>query len=897
MQWNKIIFGVTTILMTSLLVAQDVTAIIQSRDNQGARPDFLPDNTSPTFRLNDYAPYNNSKVQTNIDMNSTFYMSIDDNGTKHYSEAMNLATKRTDGNSTYYQPNNAQILEMFKNRSGVSANDFINRMTQNSSMLKEMQSKRGDQLKKEYIYSQYGGTQEVVDMQKIDNLQDRLFATAAKPNTIRCYAKRKLIPKYYCPLNGMSFGARVGGSPDDDMDAVKRKCNSFCKTESLGCRSVQIGAEKFIPASNAIVFDTTSSNTMTTQTIQFDLNPKQKLKWVKYSYLIEWSEYAIDHNLTDRNATFEFLTSAYRLEQEQDPSAQMSLVSDRYPYQTSSIYGETAMHTFDMAAKGMLMFYPPKLIKKGPFLNLELKDVVKKITFTGVDIQYVDNRYFFCGASQVVNDPSTECKDGIVYDVNATDGFYRICRSSSVPHGPEPEYGAYFTQTECDQACQQKADCVETYEDYQNLTDNERYKVQVGCISDVLNSSCTDDMCKKYFEARTMPMEERVYSRDGGVSLTVQSGVQVPGVIRPKIDIAAELAAAQSSDPSAYEALFAQAKKDGAYQEMISKGTYNYSKHTVGEGEPFEYAVRIVKPQNQTGNYYSVNTVGQNEIWWKLKPASADIDNTNKHLYVVAKIEDVFTPASGTFTSAAVDNTTQTVGSTNPTGTSTASQNLYKDILYAYMGPNNSVKPFYLKEYAEVQGGGLAVQTWADNQTNRRDWYVAYDPATDTMIAASRDEPGRVFTDKQFGGNVNYEEIKVISDTKQTFKTSPALLQSQQVVNQGALPIKHYMQYSSGTTGMMANVTFYGIYSSDTLTNSQIMQMVEQGDMYKFYNMLSADKNKQSISGDGIMQSKNVKIFIKGNPSNMTVSTELNPNIEEEDKDVTLFMFLFQKDK
>lgn len=888
MRWTKVV--VVTVSFLSIVWAQDPFS--EARDNRNVKPASFPDSSSTAFRLKDYAPAINSQIITNIDSNSTFYMDIDENGTKFYSEKLNLATKHInhDTNLSYFQPNNTQLMEMFKDRKGVAASDFLNRMSQNSSMMKEMQSKRGDQLKKQYIHDTYGGSKEVINMQTVDNLQARLFATAAKPTTIKCYVKRTMIPKFYCPVTGKSYGARVGGRAEDNIDAVKRQCETFCKSESFGCRNVPTGGKLFTPANIDLIFDPNMTSGMTTKSMAFDFNINQKVKWVKYSYLIEWSELALEKNITDLRPIIEFTTSAYRLEQEQSPTAEMTLVSDRYPYQTSEMYGELAMHSFDQAAKGMLMFYPPKLIKTGAFAGYELKDIVKKITIHGVDIQYMDNRYFFCGLTQVVTDATTQCNDGVVYDVNSSDGFFRICKSNHTARGPEPKYGAYYTDNECNDACHEESKCVETYEDYLTVTGTNQYKITIGCDSDPLNSACTDTLCRQYFKDRTMPVEESVYDRDGGIRRTVATGVQSPGMIRPKIDIEAELAATNSLSPeSAYKSIFDQAKKDGSYQAMIEKGTFNYSKNTVGDGEPAENAVRIVKPQATAANYSVAVTNKDLEIWWRLKPASKDIGSQIKHLYVVAKIEHVFVPVSGTFTTAQ-----------SPTGqasgTSNQSANMYKDILYAYVGQANMLKPFYLQEYAQVQNASLSDSLWSDNQSNRKDWYVAYASSSDTLVAASKDETGMIFKDKALSGVVNYEEYKVINDPKGSFSTSKSLLQSQEVVNISYPPIKHYGVYNSSTTGTLANFTFYGIYSSSTLTNAEIIKMLENGEKYQFYNALSADKNKQEIVGDGIMQSKNVKMFIKGGTSNMTVSAELTPSIEEEDKSATLFMFMFEKE-
>lgn len=840
----------------------------------------LPD--ANATRVDTYVPVTRSKIRKNFDGNSTMVLSIDESGKKVYSERPKLVDVRVDPetNKTYFQANTDQIAEMFKFRGSTTYTEFADRMSDNSEVMRDVAEKRGKAMTREYLYERHPDSAEANISREGESLQEMLLQTLMDPEHIKCFVKRELMPKFYCPIRGMEQGSLVGGDPEDDLQKVKEHCDSYCVSPSYGCRKADSGYPASITPDQVLVFDTQEE--MSTQSFTFDINPRQSLKRVSYTIDVRLTDLG-QERFSSMEIPIEIKSSTYALSKDANMSEQPELISDRYPYEMESLVETVSVYSLSGSTKASLLFFPPELLKRGVFNDFALSEIVSSVTISSLLIEYHSSDYHFCSIGQLVSDASRECEGGMIYEVKAADGDFKVCKKDGIIQGEEPDYGAFFTQERCEGACVQSAECVRTYQHYADYTGLEKYKINVGCVDDPQNQRCTPQQCEAFFRSHEMPLSELVYDLEEGTKTTVLSGAQVSGVMRPKIDIDMEHDAGASLDPDAYENVFNASMKDAAYNAMIKKGTFAYSRVPVSQPTAVENACRIVEPSSDGGRYYT-DVQTSTELYWKLKPSSHDIGTgVEQHLYLVAVIETAFRPASGTF-------------STKDGQTTTEAETSYKDVSYLYKTPAGTFEPFYIDEYAMVMGDKDSGGVWMKNEKNRSAGHVVYDSIEDVMLASSETNPATSFHKQTFDGYQDYEEYQIAVDPQQTFFSSPgALFRSQEVVDEGALPLK---RYGSGvdekTKGVLIAYRYYGIYSKEALDDSEVLALID--DEHLVYDSKKGSSNKSKIYGDGHTHSDNVRMFIKGVPSDLKMSVELAPTIEEEDKEAVLFMFLFEKE-
>jgi len=871
------------LLLSNGLYAGSITLF---SDNHNKTPSMPTDDTNDTRISQYHQDTNTSMLSKGFTGEKSMQVSIDKNGSKKRTGTLKLTKKIEQDGNVSYVPDNDNLRELFKHRGQKgSFNALMDNMKKNSNIANDLSTLDKDKLTKEYLYSQYPDSKEANQSKKADTLTEALLQTLITPKNIKCYVKRKLVPKFYCPIPGFENGALVGGSPEDDLEKSKKHCDSFCMTpvDENSCTSVNSGfnQETNFPG-ESLSFDLSESEQDTNKTLTASAISELEFQKLSYNISVQrvpdgpFSEisleeiplyYKVSVRYTAHQGDGNYIESITRHRQSID-SQEMSL----------------SYFSFSNPKDIEIILYEPKLRQTGAFIGHSASDIIQSMTANTLKVTYTDDKYYFCGSQKVPN--ADECKGGTVYEVDPEDNpSFKICKKTGRMSGPEHKYGAFYTSNTCAQACRLKQECVQSFSHFSNLTGNAQYEIEIGCIDDPTNTKCVPSACEAYFRTHEMPQSERVYSQASTSKETVVAGVQVAGVSRPRVDITAELEAGASGSDTDYDDVFLDSMKDTAYTNMINKGTFNYSAVSVGKDSPFEHAAKIISGSTTAGSYYTSGKTDY-ELFWKLKPNSYDIkDGSDYYIYVVALVENAYVPISGAFLQE--DNTV-----------SYTDHKTFKDLTYLTKNPDGSFSPYRIEQYKYVYfdvENSAGKTGWQTNTQHRRDDFVSYDAPTDKMLVTSSTTPAIHFTRQKFDGLRNYEEFQLAFDPYSLFEKTPGIsIQTQEISNPSSLPIKVYnpSKLDAEKKATMTNYLFYGIYSKTPLNLQELHNLVDE--KHLIYNSQKGNQNKFEIHGDGANSPKNVKMFIKGRPTSTTVTTELTPNIEEEGKDVILFMFLME---
>ncbi len=854
----------------------------------------LPKATTEAIRLQNHSQMKNTKcVKVTLAGKSESIYNCGDCA-KAFMPSLSRKTQTSDGKEVYI-PDNARLKTFYqydgKNNKSMA---LLQTMQQNNQIGKRINIQSPNVFDPSQIPEDLKDSREANITKRAAALQESLFITQVRQKVTKCFMRRELVPQYFCPIPGLNFGARTGGNPEDDQVKAKKECDSFCESQSYGCRSADTGYEKNVAISQKAEFSF-SGGVQESQDVSFALNNRLEVKDIQYSINIEYT----DVNQTNTGLYFKssdasiYIRADIKYRQEGKSSYSHLSGPAVFKLDSSNVIKIPQMPS---AQDIVITFYQPYMHRNGIFVDMNIEDIVSKVTVDNFKIEYTDNKYYFCSLDQVILDPTTQCLNGEAYELRDGSGSFIICKSDLKIQGPEKEFGGFYTQESCTASCSIKKQCVKSYSGYRgDPTSNSAYKVTVGCIDDPFNVICSQEMCEDMFRDSTMPVEEWVYDSVRNKRKTVSAGVEIFGESRPKINLDAELAAANATDvDAAYKAVFLDEMKDQAYQNMLNRRTYDYIKVKSGENAPFEYAYReedsvVFKDAFYTGTFSDKN------IYWKLKPASFDIKTGDEYyIYKIIKSEQIFKPISGAFMENN-DLTDQTITYTP--------QRSYKDFVYSYVTNAGNV-PFYIKEYAQVYIDRDANTTgssgWIDNSQHNASKFINYDPINDKYAVSSNSQVASFVSKMEFKGDKNYEEIYFLDSPFRYLmqEQDGGVIQSQSTTHAGSLPVKHYSITSKGdgTNGSIVNYHLYGIYSPTQLTNQEIIDMltVERQDKYLIYRATKGSNNKKEINGDGYIGKQKFKMFIKGKPGSTTLTVDVVPRLEEEAKNVVFFMYMFE---
>lgn len=729
---------------------------------------------------------------------------------------------------------------------------------------------------------------------------------------IKCQISRELIPSYRCPLPEKSgYGLAVVAGVDNrkvNIEEAKKDCNDNCWTDpgTLSCVGQKVIDSKNIdlgiPADGITLtpWNETTAEINVTLTSLMPVNSlvvNVELLKPSDSEMTdeEWTKFVQESGFKFRYSVLETDTNI--------PDLPPVTIIDREQFQIRSTSSELSI-PINRAMNGLKIKFWKPYITPNVLESYKYEHLFTKLTDEGAVIkikkaksEYTSDSYYFCQALQMVASPS-ECTGDIAEFVTGDDQFNYICNSDSKKIGPEPTWGAFYSQESCEFACVMHKECTPTYKHYNAGygTESVYYQAKISCVDDPENSHCQQSVCEALFADDTeRPINEMIVANDDTFIYTVRNKV-LQKYPRPKIDMAALSAATVD-----YAAVFENEEKDSAYMYMINNVTYNRIMYRIGTESPSNLAYHL-EPNGLLGNVYSVD----------LKPASFDYDtNTDYYVYSVVKVVESYAPIAGAWY----------LNDHNITANQTYIQ--WRDYTYLIKTGLNTGdwKVFRKEEFSEYLTNNLAYVLYDSGEVGQYesiDWvktpqyqikrFVTYNEVDNTFANLDKNSEANYFTTNKFESSQDFYRFNISnSSNADFFETKGSVIRTQRPINHETSFEKIYNQPSTYVyKGNPQDINIYLVYSKTKLTYEQLMKEIEgenydtlsqkllpENSKWGAYNLLNSRLFRaNNIKYDGELNN-NIKTLIMGAKDKTTVSVDWDPSLSEKGKKIFKFLFLY----
>jgi len=723
-------------------------------------------------------------------------------------------------------------------------------------------------------------------------------------DTIKCSISRKLVPSYVCPfldLNGTTFGGQI----QDSVIEKKEECEKGCK-ETYTCLPKKIeGAvtasvdgenpkEKF----NFSPSDLTSENNYK---IKVDANNVQSTKEVIITVKGNWAEH-YTNKLRDSNGSYLYGVDSDRVYYNVYAKYHESdwvTVMNRQSTPTIKPNEEDSNKNIEFQIKIPFNTVLDSIeIQLFPHQDLD----VEELYIDSVEFVYEDSEIWFCPEKQRFNPRVFNCSDGTVKLIDMKDGSQmKICVNNTTKLGPEPTYGAFYSEKSCLNNCVRKKRCEPSYKQFRTSSLNKQnfYKIEVKCFDLSNNSNCSEQLCRDYItENKPVLNEWNLNSKDKMESI-VSYGILEDGKVRPKIDLTKETINESSTDEDVRK-LEISTEKDSAYLDMLNQQNYNFITSPIGETTLQE-------------NAYEKEPFEENERYrWILKPKSEDFDK-NLYFYAIVEFDQMFYPKYGVYMIPDSQNGGHMVVANDPLMQIQDKTFMIKkadETFKVFRKIENDY--FFLEQEQPIMETDENGEEHPTGETQlRRNWVktskgyfndriveyingklVDMDGSQNAEYFATINGLDKTKTEYRF--NISDRLLPDILNVNGGMIKSQTTLdhgQSMERVYNGEIDESNHGMYKGTIDGMK----IYGIYSENPLSYNDIIDKIDNdndNEKYSIYDVKSAFLYKKSIFGDQEFDT-NIKLFKQGNMDKTTIHLKLKPKEKEIGKRGFIFLFLY----
>lgn len=414
----------------------------------------------------------------------------------------------------------------------------------------------------------------------------RLGGLATSTQRANCFvARAQSFYQYQCKRTGVIYGGDKdnGRSPND----VKEECQRNCTTDSKCVKvipdipplpSIDFGTVVLRDDNRSASFGTSSNNA----------SPQRKIEYLTFNYSADF-DFKMEFYYTNKN------------KERKNPAKGLvfaktngKVVSKRFKVKDFvNDYGLT----FSVEA-------PNGEKVKGEVLITDLiLDVGKSESWVclGKDISGKSGANKMCNPNDIIF-YSTEKGERV-----------EICRSQT--YGDNPD-GSYSDEASCQSQCVQDGECSPITPPLNTST---FFGFIEGCMTG--NQNCNDKKCVEARENLAPIINEWVYDAQGNRTQTIQNGIPIHGVVRPRI------IASQGVD---YNEKIQEEGKELSRVNMIKNQTYVYTKN-LGEHRETSYAYSVengvlqlkIKPSDtlyeQPAYIYVIAQAISSTPEWKIK--------------------------------------------------------------------------------------------------------------------------------------------------------------------------------------------------------------------------------------------------------------------------------------
>lgn len=637
----------------------------------------------------------------------------------------------------------------------------------------------------------------------------------------KCYIAREMPIRFKCSKTGLIYGAGIntGGSE------AQKLCESECY-EQFSCVNVS-------PAS-ASVSTTTIANTKLTSSDEKKTASKNITNGLKISY-IEFDA----KSLKDRAFIDIIITSSDGTEK--IINKKMLLKEQKY---------NLKINQFGTSLK--IVVYGDK---KGSEISVE--NII--ITFKKED-------KFICPTNQDISDRlpgefAYLCPSGKIKTLTGPTGSYKICEDYGVI-GDNSD-GTFSTIDGCNNSCKNSYSCSL---DNTALSTASLQNFREGCIEG--QTDCTLETCKNLRIGKAQVLNENIFHGDFEPIPTVVNGALIKGVERPKVLLSDDLDFLERSK---------EEWKDGAYNDMVKRGSYRATKFNINENTNVSNAYSMGVASNSKDGTEAGASV--KSLYWVFKPKAFDVNEKSYKFFAILEV--------------IVDNTKQDAYGNN-----------YRErdkIFYVKTSEEDFFKPFAIKR-------GFARKT--SNQVDDAEvltskWeYQYFNTSSNNWFSHSNLTNLEYFKNTKIDIDGPFLRIPIVSNYNRLMYQLPGIVRK--VIKNGPMETKVYTGTFDGSGQSITSVKLFVDYSqTSTLSYSSVVDKIDKGEWTPVYNNASTTSSPTAVVSDTMVASDSVKyhntasrnskedieIFLYGEATNKSGYTRIKPKAEDIGKKGFIYIF------
>ncbi|MEV9477582.1 hypothetical protein ACOTVS_11190 [Aliarcobacter butzleri] len=705
------------------------------------------------------------------------------------------------------------------NTSQKNGNELINSGNPNTlstSSLRENQS-----LKDNKALFGYSGE---VEKSIIDGNNQRYTNPINTEQSTKCYIAREMPVRFKCNKTGLIYG---GGINSSGLEA-KQTCESECY-EQFSCVNVSPSTSnplkinvdeniELVSGKKEVIFEKDLVNGLKIDNISFKATvSKEKI----YMDLI-----VVQSDNKERIINKKLLL---RSEKEQNLRVNM------------------------FAKKVMIKIYGDKETAEG---------VLKSIS-----INFKKEDKFICPINQDLSDKNPGefaylCPSGKIKTFTTSNGSYKICEDYGVIG--DNEDGTFSTFEGCTNVCKDSFACSL---DSSALSTNSLTNFREGCIEGQAN--CKIDTCRNLRISQGQIINENVFYANFEPVPTVVSGALISGAERPRVLLNEDIEFQERSK---------EEWKDGAYNDMIHRGSYRVTAKKINEDTEESSAYNMGILTNSKDGTLQGSAI--RTLYWAFKPKAFDANNGKVYNFY-AVIE------------AIVDNLNyDQYGNTIRT----------KDkVFYAKTSKDDYFKAFAIrKNYIQKTSDGvndaeLLTSKWEYNyfNTNQNKWFIH-----------SQSTKLEYFQSEKITMDNPYLRIPIVENYNNLMYKLPGVIRK--TLKQGYNDIPSYIGEFDGTGQSITTLKLYVAYGEKlNYSYEDVVNKIEEGEWKPIFNNSSTSSNSNAVISDtsnssdslnyNINQNKNgkedIEIFTYGTEDNKTAFTRIKPKSEDIGKKAFIYIF------
>ncbi|WP_457748586.1 hypothetical protein [Sulfurimonas sp.] len=642
---------------------------------------------------------------------------------------------------------------------------------------------------------------------------------------IECYITRDISFQYKCESTGLIYGGEMQKSGRD----ARLKCDQDCY-EQKPCVNVNAEAALSSATVSNLTCDFSVSNScetsaaLDTDKIIKDLTLNFEDTLVDNNSTNKSKEYLITILLTHKNGTVTSVIKNFR----------RSFTTD-----------ESTMNIGDTASKID--------IKVAKFE--ENNNTIANLS--NIKVNYKKNDKYICRYLQNMNDIdgksfANNCASGNIQTFEYQGEEYKICNDGML--GADNSDGTFSNEQSCLSVCKIPQSCVPSYNVF---TTNALKTFREGCIEGQAGCSNTNEDCKVARLKGDTVIDEAVFDATANKTTTIQSGIQIKGVIRPRIDPGADLD---------FERRNQEEWKDEAFKDMASNNKYSSVISAIGENtqEQNAYSIHFL-----SGATYGVSGGSIRTLYWKLKPPAFDVNNdATYYLYsiLVADIGYHDYSANGTL------------------------EQKKKQIWYIKTSADDTFKAIKIGENLGYDGldenNNTQVNTIASSALENKTF------TSNAWYPYSTSSYAEYFTTQKFENNdLPYWRFPIVSNLGNLVYKLQGMVRSVTRIS-GGYDQKYYSGNFDGTGDGLLTFSVYTYYSPNRLSYDNLFSKIDDKEMKKIYKQGEEYLYTQKTEGDADGNNTVVQIFQYGTSDKTSLYTIIHPKKEDIGKKGFIFVFM-----